>query len=99
MYTSKLQSEAADNLIKAFMCLKSNEEYYRFLDDLCTIKEIKDLVQRFDVAQLLNDGLTFNEIADKTGASTATITRVNKCLKYGSDGYLTVLKRINKNSK
>jgi len=93
MYDSKTKSPSTDSLYENILKLKTVEECYRFFDDLCTISEIHSFAQRFEVAQLLNEGETFNVIAERTGASTATISRVNRCLQYGSDGYKTVLNR------
>ncbi len=94
MYQSKLQSEAADHLFEAILSLESMEECYRFFEDLCTVTELQALSQRMEVAALLRRGETYAAIAEKTGASTATISRVNRCLSYGSDGYQTVLRRL-----
>ncbi|AYD39508.1 TrpR-like protein YerC/YecD [Clostridium fermenticellae] len=94
-YESKLQSSQMDFLCDALLCLKTREECYRFFDDICTINEIKSLEQRLQVARMLNDKKTYIDIASETGASTATISRVNRCLNYGSDGYKIVLKRLN----
>ena len=93
MYQSKLQSEAADHLFEAILSLKSMEECYRFFEDLCTVTELQALSQRMEVAALLRRGETYAAIAEKTGASTA-ISRVNRCLSYGADGYQTVLRRL-----
>lgn len=79
------------------MSLKTAEEFRAFLDDVCTIKEIKDISQRLEVAVRLDDGKNYQEITRETGASTATISRVNRCLHYGSDGYQIVIKRIKNN--
>lgn len=81
-------------LYKAVMSIESMEECKNFFDDVCTIKEITAIAQRLTVARLLRDGLTFNEIVEKTGASTATISRVNRCLIYG-EGYKSVLEKLN----
>lgn len=94
MYQSKLQSEAADRLFEAILSLQSVEECYRFFEDLCTVAELHALSQRMEVAMLLRGGETYTAIAEKTGASTATISRVNRCLAYGADGYETVLRRL-----
>ena len=94
MYQSKLHSEAADHLFEAILSLESMEECYRFFEDLCTVTELQALSQRMEVAALLRQGETYSAIAEKTGASTATISRVNRCLSYGSDGYQTVLRRL-----
>lgn len=91
MYESKVKSPETDMLYQSILSLQTLEDCYRFFDDLCTITELRSFVQRFEVAQMLNDGITFHIIAEKTGASTATISRVNRCLQYGSDGYRRVL--------
>ena len=83
-----------DFLCEAFLSLKTKEECYRFFDDICTINEIKALEQRIQVARMLRKKITYLEIAAATGASTATISRVNRCLNYGSEGYKIVLNRI-----
>lgn len=95
-FKSKLQNKEVDFLCDAIMCLENREECYRFLEDICTIKEIKDLEQRLNVAKMLKSKITYLEIAAATGASTATISRVNRCLIYGSDGYKIVLDRLEK---
>lgn len=82
-----------DLLCKAILQLQSTKEVYAFLDDVCTIKEIKDMAQRLKVATLLQDGVSYLQISKETGASTATISRVSKCLEYGAGGYKTVLDR------
>lgn len=93
-YKSRLESEEMDFLFDAILTLKNREECYRFFDDICTINEIKALEQRLQVAKMLKQGRTYLDIANATGASTATISRVNKSLNYGSDGYKLVLDRI-----
>ncbi|OFI06237.1 Trp operon repressor [Clostridium acetireducens DSM 10703] len=95
-YKSKLESKEMDWLCKAILNLKNKEEVYRFFEDICTISEIKALEQRFQVARMLKKKKTYSEIANITGASTATISRVNRCLNYGSDGYNIILERLNK---
>lgn len=77
------------------LCLKSVEECYEFFEDICTINELLSLSQRFEVARMLREKKTYLEIAEKTGASTATISRVNRSLNYGNDGYDMVLDRLN----
>ena len=77
------------------LCLKSVEECYEFFEDICTINELLSLSQRFEVARMLREKKTYLEIAEKTGASTATISRVNRSLNYGNDGYDMVLNRLN----
>ena len=81
-------------LFKAILSLKTEEECAAFFDDICTIKEIQDLTQRLQVAEMLNRGEKHQKIEELTGASTATISRVNKCLNYGSGGYKTVIERL-----
>lgn len=90
----KIKSEAADSLFDAVMCLKTREECYSFFEDLCTINELLSLSQRFEVAAMLKQHKTYLEITEKTGASTATISRVNRALNYGNDGYEMVLSRM-----
>ncbi len=83
-----------DALFRAILSLKNEDECSRFLEDLCTISELQAMKQRFEVALMLDEGRIYSEIAKDTGASTATISRVNKCLKYGADGYRTALDRL-----
>ena len=94
MYESKMKTPETDALFRAILTLKNPEECYRFFEDICTINEIKSIAQRLQVAKMLRDGATFSAIAEDTGASTATISRVNRCLKYGADGYKIVLDRL-----
>jgi TrpR-related protein YerC/YecD len=94
MYSSKLQSGEIDRLFRAVLSLETQEECYRFFEDICTIGELHSIAQRWEVAELLYQGTTYNAIADKTKASSATISRVNKCLNYGADGYRLVLERL-----
>ncbi len=91
---SKLKSERLDDLFKAILNLESVEECYNFFEDLCTVSEIKAMGQRFHVASMLKRGCQYSAIVAETGASTATISRVNRCLTYGTDGYATALKRM-----
>ena len=93
-YESKLKSEEMDLLFNAILTLKDTEECYKFFEDVATINEIKALAQRIHVAKLLSEKKTYTEIAEVTGASTATISRVNRCVNYGSNGYNIVLERI-----
>ncbi|MBD5517642.1 MAG: TrpR YerC/YecD [Lachnospiraceae bacterium] len=90
----KLKTDAVDHLFQAVLCLKTPEECYDFFEDLCTVNELLSLSQRFEVASMLKDHKTYLEIAEKTGASTATISRVNRSLNYGSDGYDLVFERL-----
>ena len=94
MYESKLKSAELDRLFAAILTLKNTEECYMLFEDLCTISELKSMSQRFKVAQLLKEGHTCHEISAQTGASTATISRVNRCLVYGTGGYKTTLERL-----
>lgn len=84
----------AVRLYEAILTLKNAEECQMFFEDLCTIKEIDDMTQRVEVAKMLNENKSYQEVAKTTGASTATICRVNKCLNYGSNGYKLVLERM-----
>ncbi len=97
-FTPNWKDENADLLIKALLSLESADDAVRLLDDLCTIAEIKAMSQRIHVAQLLYEDTTYNIIARETGASTATISRVNRCLNYGANGYRTVLSKFKKES-
>ena len=89
-----LKTEAADRLFDAVLTLKNREECYQFFEDICTVNELQALSQRFEVAHMLRDSRTYIDIAEKTGASTATISRVNRALNYGHDGYDMALKRL-----
>ena len=93
-YESKFKSREIDELFTAILSLEDEEECRRFFDDVATIKEVLDLSARLEVARLLSEGEVFSEISRETGASSATISRVNKCIAYGEGGYETVLKRI-----
>jgi len=84
------------NLYKMILELKDLDECYRFFQDLCTVSELRAMEQRFDVAVLLQKGMIYNEILEQTGASSATISRVNRCLHYGADGYRAVIPRLRK---
>ena len=90
----KIKTEAVDQLFDAFLKLETREECYNFFEDLCTVNELLALSQRFAVAKMLEEKKTYLEIAEKTGASTATISRVNHSLNYGSDGYELIFKRL-----
>lgn len=91
---SKIKDEANDKLFEAVLTLQSVEECYAFFEDICTVNEIKALAQRLEVAKMLEEKRTYQEIQQTTHASTATISRVNRCLSYGSDGYKLVLERV-----
>lgn len=90
----KIQTIAVDHLFEAILCLENKEECYSFFEDLCTVNELLSLSQRYEVASMLKDHKTYLEIAEKTGASTATISRVNRSLHYGNDGYDLVFGRL-----
>lgn len=91
---SKIKDETTDKLFEAILTLKSVEECYAFFEDVCTVNEIKALAQRLEVAKMLEEKMTYQEIQQETHASTATISRVNRCLSYGSDGYKLILERV-----
>lgn len=88
------KSDPESELYEAILRLKTPQECYDFFVDLCTVSELRAMEQRFEVAKLLNQGLIYNEILEKTGASSATISRVNRSLNYGTDAYRTVLARL-----
>ena len=90
----KLESESVDALFEGILALRTREECYAFFEDICTANELVSLAQRFAVARMLFENMTYNQISEKTGASTATISRVNRSLTYGNDGYALVLKRL-----
>ncbi|MCR5657188.1 MAG: TrpR YerC/YecD [Butyrivibrio sp.] len=90
----KIRTEAVDHLFNAILALEDKEECYSFFEDLCTVNELMSLSQRFEVAAMLREHKTYLEIAEKTGASTATISRVNRSLNYGDDGYALVFKKL-----
>lgn len=92
--TSKIKDDHTDFLFDAILQLKDREECYRFFEDLCTVSEIKSLAQRIAVAKLLHEKRVYTEIVAKTGASTATISRVNRSLAYGCDAYDMIFKRM-----
>ncbi len=94
MVNPKLKSEDLDNLFAALATLQNQDEYYMLFEDLCTVSELAAIAQRFKVAQMLDKKYTCHAIAELTGASTATISRVNRCLHYGSGGYPLVIKRL-----
>lgn len=92
----KIKTEAVDKLFEAILSLETREECYSFFEDLCTVNELLSLSQRYEVASMLSSKKTYLEIAEKTGASTATISRVNRSLIYGNDGYELVFSRVGK---
>lgn len=95
----KIKNSLIDELFEGILQLNNVEECYRFFEDICTIHEIQTLAQRLEVARMLKNGKTYIEIGQKTGASTATVSRVNRALNYGSDGYSLVLGRLEEKIK
>ncbi|MBP3410708.1 MAG: hypothetical protein J6M10_06895 [Clostridia bacterium] len=96
MFESKLKNARADLLAQAFLSLETEEDCYRLFEDLFTIREVQDLSSRMEIALMLRDKVTYNEIVEKTGASTATIGRVNRALNYGAGGYERVIEKLEK---
>lgn len=97
--SKKLRTEAVDHLFDGILSLQNREECYTFFEDVCTVNELLSLSQRFEVARMLRDQKTYLDIAEKTGASTATISRVNRSLNYGNDGYDLVFSRVQMQEK
>lgn len=97
MQIDKLRGKETDQLFKSILSLRDLDECYRFFDDLCTVNEISSLAQRLEVARMLEEGKTYHKIENETGASTATISRVKRCLNYGNDDYTMALNRIKEN--
>ena len=93
-FNSKIKSEQADSFFEAILLLENVGECYRFFEDICTIKEIQAITQRLEVAKLLQAKKTYNEIETETGASTATISRINRSLNYGANGYDLIFKKL-----
>jgi len=98
-YDSKFKREDIDALFEAILSLEDEEDCYRFFEDLCTVNEIHAIAQRWQVAKLLAEKKTYSEIEEITKASTATISRINKCLIYGAEGYQSMLKRLKDSGK
>lgn len=98
MLIDKLKGNDADELFNAILHLETIDDCYAFFEDLCTIKEIKSMTQRYMVAKMLRQKRVYSEIVEKTGASTATISRVNRSLMYGNDGYELVFERMKKDN-
>lgn len=94
LMNKKIKTESVDSLFDAILSLENRDECYRFFEDLCTVNELLSLSQRFEVASMLKEHRTYLEIAEKTGASTATISRVNRSLNYGNDGYELIFSRL-----
>lgn len=97
--TKAEKPEERDSLYEAILSLKDMDECKKFFQDLCTVSELRALVQRFEVALLLSEGMIYNDILERTGASSATISRVNRSLHYGADGYQDVLPRVKEKLK
>ena len=93
---SKMHTKEVNELFEAILSLNSVEECYNFFEDACTIKEVLEIAQRLKAAKMLKDGVNYAEITKETGMSTATISRVNRCLEYGNGGYSMVLERLEK---
>ena len=93
-FESKLSSPELNALFEIILLLETEEECYRFFEDICTISEIRTIAQRLEVAKMLRKGVTYHEIAQRVGASTATISRVNRAFIYGSGGYQALLNRL-----
>ena len=93
----KMDPKMADQFYSAILSLKTKDECRAFFDDICTIKELQDLMQRLQVALMLSKGMNYQEISNSTSVSSATISRVNRCLNSGEGGYVTVLERMGKN--
>ncbi|MDD6146872.1 MAG: YerC/YecD family TrpR-related protein [Oscillospiraceae bacterium] len=91
---NRIENEAIDNLFKAILSLENIDECYRFFEDACTIQELESISQRFEVARQLSDGKSYAQVNKATGASTATICRVGKCVNYGSGGYKMAIDRL-----
>lgn len=98
MLDERIRSEQLDDLAEAMLAIQNREEAYRFFEDIFTIKELQAVAQRLAVARMLRKKVTYQEIAEKTGASTATISRVNRCLSYGAGGYQLVLARMSEDA-
>jgi len=99
VYTPRFMNEQTDLLMEALLTLETQQEGYRLMEDMLTIQELKSITQRLEVAILLRQKVTYSEIAQRTGASTATISRVNRSLQYGADGYNLVLDRLESSGK
>jgi len=95
----KIKTPAVEQLFEAVLCLNNAEECFEFFEDICTINELLSLAQRFEVARMLREKKTYLDIAEQTGASTATISRVNRSLIYGNDGYDMVIERMKEKNK
>ena len=97
--SEKIKDENIDTLFRAILSLKDIQECYDFFEDVCTVSEIKEMSKRLLAAKLLSENCIYTDIAKRTGLSTATISRVNRSLKYGNDGYMLMLERLSKEEK
>ncbi|MDR0357380.1 MAG: TrpR-like protein YerC/YecD [Clostridiales Family XIII bacterium] len=95
-YKSKFANEETELLFGAILSLETKEDCYRFFEDVCTVGELKAIAQRFYIAKLLSENRTYQDIEQRTKTSTATISRISRCLKYGADGYKKALERLNR---
>ena len=96
---NKIRDEKLEFLLRGILTLDNIDECYRFFEDLCTVSELQEMSRRLLAAKMLKENYIYTEIAQQTGLSTATISRVNRCLKYGNDGYITVLDRLERIKK
>ncbi len=96
---NKIKNEHIDKLFEAILMIDSIKECYMFFEDICTVKELNTIAQRLEVATMLQKGKKYSQIISETGASTATISRVNRCLQYGADGYKLILDKLEKEGK
>ena len=94
--SDKMRDEQTDNLFRAVLSLNNIDECYAFFEDLCTVSELREMAKRLAAARMLNNNYIYSDISEKTGLSTATISRVNRCLKYGNDGYAEILRRLDR---
>ena len=94
--SDKIRDEQTDNLFKAVLSLNNIDECYAFFEDLCTVSELREMAMLLTAARMLNNNYIYSDISEKTGLSTATISRVNRCLKYGNDGYAEILRRLDR---
>jgi TrpR-related protein YerC/YecD len=94
--SDKIRDEQTDNLFRAVLSLNNIDECYAFFEDLCTVSELREMAKRLTAARMLNNNYIYSDISEKTGLSTATISRVNRCLKYGNDGYAEILRRLDR---
>ena len=94
--SDKIRDEQTDNLFRAVLSLNNIDECYAFFEDLCTVSELREMAKGLTAARMLNNNYIYSDISEKTGLSTATISRVNRCLKYGNDGYAEILRRLDR---